>query len=790
MKSSWIRATAVYLAAACLITWPLAASLTTRLGALEGEGDPYLNVWILGWGLHAWTHDPASVFNGRVFDANIFYPTTGTLTFSDHLLLQSLLLSPLYALTRDVVLCYNVLLLFSLAASGLAMHALVRAITGSTGGAFIAGLAWACWPYRTAHLLHLQLQSLYFLPLALLALHRVAAARRWRDAIALGTLAALQAMSSVYYGVMTALAVAISALAVGWGSGQWRSRKYWLRIGAAGVVGAVLIAPVAWPYWRTQQREGFGRNLYEAAAHAATLQSYTQVPPDNLLYGKTGLLHLRPPAPGERDRRHVEHQMFPGVVLLCLAALGIWRGWRSDTRPVVFSGAALAITGALLSLGPEGARSLYALISDGIFGFQAIRAPARFAVIAMTGVCILAGVGVSRTRLRGPALGLIAVALLVEYVNAPLSFVAAPARSTLVGRWLSAQPGPGAVLYAPLPLDKENSTFMIESLEHRRPIVNGYSGQRPGLYASLVETFKEPASLDARVVLNDLKIRFVVSRSALADADRPDSPFVERARLDGNVIYELVWTDASLEALVPAEGPEPPAPGPPPFAAGETATYEVEWLGGPLDLSAGTITLKTTAPSTEDAAIAPDAKWTFAATADTAPWVSRFFEAHDRFRTITDEVLRPLAHVREIREGPRRLDRVYLYDQANRRVRVGENLASARSESAATMPLAAGARDALAALWYARCLRFDARLPINDAGQRLAIEISVQGPVPIATAAGSFSALELVPRVAAGARRDVQTSIWVSDDARRLPLMVEIAAGFGRLRVKLVDYRP
>ncbi len=661
-RSSWIGAALVYAAAACLITWPLATELTTHLGALEGEGDPYLNVWILGWGMHAWTHDPASVLNGRVFDANIFFPTPGSLTFSDHLLLQSFLLAPVYALTNNVVLCYNLLLLLSLAASGLAMHALIRGITGSAGAALIAGLAWACWPYRTAHLLHLQLQSLYFLPLALLALHRVASARQWRDAFALGGVAALQAISSVYYGVMTALALAASAIALASASGQWRSRRYWSRMAVAGVVGAALIAPVAWPYWRTQQREGFGRNLYEAAAHAATTQSYTQVPPDNLIYGKTGLLPLRPPAPGDRDRRHVEHQMFPGFVLLCFAVLGTWRGWRSDSRPVVVSGLTLLIVGGVLSLGPEGARPIYALVADWVFGFQAIRAPARFAVIAMAGLCVLGGVGIARGRLPQSALVVVAIALLAEYANAPLHFVPAPVASSAADRWLKAQE-PGSVIYLPLPLDKENSRFMVQSLEHRRPIVNGYSGQRPALFASLVDALKDPASVEARTVLYELKVRYVISSSALADVNQPESPFVERKRFDDGVAYELVWGEASLSALVPDDGPEPPAPGPAPFAAGERATYEVEWLGSPFgDLAAGTITLQTAAPSSEGAGLA-GAKWTLIATADTSPMVSRFFEARDRFRTTTDEALKPLAHVREIREGRRHLDRVFVYDQ-------------------------------------------------------------------------------------------------------------------------------
>src|SRR5688572_27091497 len=268
-----VRAAGVYLLAAVILTWPLAIKFTTHLGAVEGAGDPFLNLWILGWGMQAWLSDPMSVLDGRVFNANIFHPAEGTLTFSDHLLLQSLVLSPLYAITGSLALCYNVLLIGSLALSGLAMHVLARSVTGSERAAVIAGLAWACWPYRTAHLLHLQLQSLYFLPLALLVLHRVAAARRWRDAWWLGVLAALQALSSVYYGVMSAIAIVVGAISLAWATGQWRGRRYWLRIAAAAAIGGVLIAPVVWPYWVTQQREGFGRNLFEAVQNSATMQS-------------------------------------------------------------------------------------------------------------------------------------------------------------------------------------------------------------------------------------------------------------------------------------------------------------------------------------------------------------------------------------------------------------------------------------------------------------------------------------------------------------------------------------
>jgi hypothetical protein len=793
----WIRAAGVYLVAAVALTWPLAVQLTTRLGALEGAGDPYLNLWILGTGMKAWLADPGSVLSGRVFDANIFHPAAGALTFSDHFLLQSLVMAPLYALTSNVALCYNVLLVLSIAGSGLAMHALVKGVTASTPAAFVAGLAWACWPYRSAHLLHLQLQSLYFLPLALLALHRLAAARTRSNSWLLGLWAALQAISSVYYGVMTAVTLGVGALTVAWTSGQWRGRRFWSRTLLAAVFGVLLVAPVAWPYWQSSQREGFGRNLFEAAAHAAALPSYSQVPPHNLLYGRTGLLAPRDPAPGTRDRRHVEHQMFPGLLLIGLAGMGLWRGWRSDARPVVVSAAAIGVVGLVLSLGPEGVRPVYAWMADYVFGFQAIRAPARFAIVLMLGLCVLAGVGIAQARFKPAVVVALTAFMCLEYVNAPLAFVPAPPSTTPSGRWLAEQNGPGAVLYLPLTLDRENSPFMVESLEHGRPIVNGYSGQRPSFYTSLVDALADPTSVDARATLKELNVRFVVSPGGLSDPGGPASPFVERARLEGSTVYEMVWTPEAEAALAGVAIAEPPPPGVPPFKVGEQARYDVEWVNGPLDLTAGQISLAVVAPEARDlgAAGEPPA-WVFEVGLDTAPWVSRFFEAHDRFRTAADATLRPLLHQRALREGRRSVDRTYAYDHAGRRVSTGDSPAAARRAEALTLPLPPGARDALTALWYVRTLPLapgdSVALPLNEGGRNLALTVSVAARESITIDGAAVSTLRLTPQFTARVQRRqaIESTLWLSDDARRLPLMVEVAAGFGRVRLKLVDYRP
>jgi uncharacterized membrane protein YhaH (DUF805 family) len=770
-----------YLAAAVLLTWPLAARLTTHLGATQGPGDPFLNLWILGWGLRAWLTDPASVVDGRVFDANIFHPAEGTLAYSDHFLLQAFALAPLHAWHGDVVLSYNLLLLFSLALSGMAMHALVGGVTGSTGAAWVAGLAWAAWPYRTAHVIHLQLQALYFMPLALLFLHRVVAARRWRDALVLGILTALQAIASVYYGLMTAVALVVAGLVMAVTTGQWRSPRLAIRLATSAVVAFLLTLPVLTLYARSQQSEGFGRTLFEAANHSAGVQSYRQVPASNLVWGQSGVLVPSAPAPGARDRRGVEHQLFPGVVLLALAGVGVARAWRSDARPLAAASAALVVAGLVLSFGPDGIRPLYAALHDNVFGFQAIRAPARFAVVAMLGLALLAAIGLRdiERRFRGGRAG--------GWVPVLVGAVAAPDRHTAIGQWLAQEPTPGAVLHLPLSGDIENTPFMVQSLEHGRPIVNGYSGQRPAFFSSIVEGLADFPSPAAFATLHELEVRFVVSPTPLAGMST-ESPLVERVRLDEGVVYEVQWSPDAMAALdTAAAGRAPPPPGHVPFPDGEVAIYEVVWNGGPLDVTAGTATLTATAVP---------GGWRFEVRADTARWVESFFQARDRFVTTTDQDLLPLEHRREIREGRRRLDRTYIFERARGRIRVGASATDARADEALTLPLGAVmAREAVSALFYIRTLQLEpgdvVDVPINEAGTSLVLQVAAGTIETIDLKGRSTRALRLDPRVMRRIerRRPLAASIWVSLDERRVPLRVVVDAGFGRVQADLAEYR-
>src|SRR5262249_3706551 len=99
-----------------------------------------------------------------------------------------------------------------------------------------------------------------------------------------------------------------------------------------------------------------------------------------------------------------------------------------------------------------------------------------------------------------------------------------------VDTWLATQPKPFAVVEVPLPdsLDlvtqaRRTTLYMLHSLGHYQPIVQGYSGIEPpgyeGLYEKLV-TFPDEASVRALV---DLGVKYVVEHiDLISPAERDE----------------------------------------------------------------------------------------------------------------------------------------------------------------------------------------------------------------------------------------------------------------------------
>jgi len=109
-------ATAAYAALTIALTWPLGAGLARDVPS--DFGDPLLNAWILAW-------DATHLGRGW-WNANIFHPHPLALAYSEHLLPQAIQILPVYALTKNPILCYNLLFLSTFVLSGLGMFLLAR----------------------------------------------------------------------------------------------------------------------------------------------------------------------------------------------------------------------------------------------------------------------------------------------------------------------------------------------------------------------------------------------------------------------------------------------------------------------------------------------------------------------------------------------------------------------------------------------------------------------------------------------------------------------------------------
>ena len=206
-------------------------------------------------------------------------------------------------------------------------------------------------------------------------------------------------------------------------------------------------------------------------------------------------------------------------------------------------------------------------------------------------------------------------------------------------------------------------------------------------------------------------------------------------------------------------------------------------MGGPLGVAAGRATLDVQ-PGSGNAA------YTFAVHAATAAWVRQFFEARDEFVTTATGDLLPIEHRREQRQGRRHVRRNYSFDPAARTVRV-----SSPGEQGVVLSIPPGTRDALTAFYYVRTLPLAAgetrRFPVSDGGRNLTIELAATSIEPVRTRRGVADALRVEPRVVqrVSRRTPVQIVVWLSLDGRRMPLAAEVSAGFGRLRLELIEYR-
>jgi hypothetical protein len=317
----------VYCVIALVMTWPLARVAGSRLAS--DLGDPAFNCWVLAWTsgqiLRALRGDFSALAN--FWNGNIFYPEPLTLAFSEHLVAQSIQILPVYALTGNILLSYNLLFIATFALSGYAVYLLVRDLTGEPWAAFLAGLAFAYAPYRLGQFSHLQVLTSYWMPLVLVGLRRYFVTGR-RRALAGGAAATvMQNLSCGYYLLFFSPFVAAYCLYEMTQRRLLRNPRVWMSLGLAAAAVALATWPFVHPYLKVREQSGLGvRSSGEIAMFSADTHAFGTIAPNSRTLAEPLSGYPKPEGEG-----------FVGLTILTFALGGLGFGIVRTVRALPWS---------------------------------------------------------------------------------------------------------------------------------------------------------------------------------------------------------------------------------------------------------------------------------------------------------------------------------------------------------------------------------------------------------------------------------------------------------------------
>lgn len=294
-------------------------------------GDPLLNMWILWW--NAWTIP----FTAQYWNAPSFAPAPYALALSETLLGLTWLTTPLQWVGASPVVAYNVLVLATLVLNGLSMHWLCLTLTGRRDAAVIGGLAYAFAPYHAHELPHVQTQAMFWMPVALVGLHRYwdTGGRRWLVCLAAGT--AFNGYTCGYFLLYFAVLLGLAIVWLTIASGTLRKLG---EVGVALLAALVALAPVILVYRSVRTAWNLRRPFYEVESFGADLLLFV-AGADRLSWWPISTDQWRLQGQG--------YSQYPGIVILVvLLAAGVvaWRRRRARPRPR-WRGIVAAVLGVL-----------------------------------------------------------------------------------------------------------------------------------------------------------------------------------------------------------------------------------------------------------------------------------------------------------------------------------------------------------------------------------------------------------------------------------------------------------
>ena len=534
-------AAGLYLLLTIALTWPLVLHPGSRVP--NDLGDSLLNMFLLAWNARQLP------LTEQWWNLPQFYPVPGVMAFSEHLLGLSVITTPIIALTGKALLAYNAAFFLSFPLCALFAHLLAFELTRRHDVSLVAGLAYGFAPYRMSQFAHVQVLSAYWIPLALLGLHLFVRRPQWRWAALFAAAWLMQALACGYYLFYLSVLVGLWLLWFAVGRLRWIDLARLLTAWAVAVLIMVPVALGYLKYQSAYGFKRWPDEIQAFSADVASLLTapgnlrlwgwlkVIQRPESDFFPGLCIVLLIvagvatawRAAARSGIQRLRTPRILLAVAILFAIAAatpswFGPWKleifgirllsvstalkplsvaillavvalamhpsirvGWRQRS-PLAFYTIAAAVMW-LFSLGPSPtlmdkpflykAPYSWLMLVPGVDG---VRVPARFWTLATMCMAAAAALAVAhvgaRWRACRPVLpAVVAALLLVESWPQPLTLENEPPPRPAHAR-------ANARLDVPFSFGHDLKV-LYRAIEHRRPVVNGYSGYFAPHYGAL-----------------------------------------------------------------------------------------------------------------------------------------------------------------------------------------------------------------------------------------------------------------------------------------------------------------
>ena len=482
-----VLASMIYFATACVVTWPMPAHPTSQLYGLGGDlfGAVGGMREIIDAGRTPFLPGTTPSL-GAPDGAPITYATNvASWVGVGERWLSSLVFGP--------ILGWNIIVLAGFVATGVATFLLVRRLTGSPLAAFVSGWAFAFWPFAVrngaAHVEYAQGWVLIVLAWRLLRLREEPSRRQ----AVLAGLAMLLCFSYTGYFVIMGAVVVAAFYAVDLVAAV-RPRRFarCLRLQSLSTVPPLVALMTYALIARGASGEGLRIHpLAELYTYSARPEFYVNPVPTSLLFGERATRWW-----STRNLGVVidENGVYVGITVLALAVVGVAvallvRSAASQRRTVLTLVLLAALAFAFSGPPTYEALGLSAKMPSW-FVFQITstwRVYARFGMVVMLAVVLLAGYGLAaierRARARSLVLGVVVSAVVVLAVGLDLwSRSPSPRTTEIPGNAvydvLDARNDGGIVAEYPLvPATVPGLDYVATQDRVGHPLLNGYSSE-------------------------------------------------------------------------------------------------------------------------------------------------------------------------------------------------------------------------------------------------------------------------------------------------------------------------